>query len=125
MNCISFPKLFSSNNLVTDIKKGYYATLECLKLLLNTEKGSMFGDPDFGIRLRKYWYEQNSYVIKDILIDEIFDQIRMFIPQITVQRRDITIIQERNKLTVHIKAINKSDFQPSSYDVQLMKEEER
>ena len=124
MNCISFPKIFSTK-LITDTKKGYYATLECLRLLLMTERGSLFGDPDFGIRLRRYWYEQNSYVVKDILIDEIFDQIRAFIPQITVQRRDIKITQERNKITVHIKAVNKSDFQLSSYDIQLMKEEER
>jgi len=124
MNCVSFPKIFKTN-VVTDIKKGYQATLECLRLLLMTEKGSLFGDPEFGIRLRRYWYEQNSYVLKDILIDEIFDQIRIFIPQITVERRDITITQEYNKCIVHIRATNKSDFQPSTYDIQLIREEER
>lgn len=124
MNCISFPKIFKTN-VVTDVKKGYDATLECLKLLLMTERGSLFGDPEFGIRLRRFWYDQNSYVLRDILIDEIFDQIRIFIPQITVQRRDIKIEQEHNRCTIYIKAINKTDFQPSTYDVQLIREEER
>ena len=124
MNCLSFPKIFKTD-VVTDVKKGYNATLECIKLLLMTERGSLFGDPEFGIRLRRYWYEQNSYVVRDILRDEIFDQIQVFIPQITVQRSDITITQEHNKCTIHIKAINKADFQPSSYDVQLTREEER
>lgn len=124
MNCISFPKIFKTN-VVTDVKKGYDATLECLKLLLSTERGSLFGDPEYGIRLRRYWYNQNNYVLRDILIDEIFDQIQIFIPQITVQRRDIKTEQEHNKCTVHIRAIDKADFQPSTYDVQLIREEER
>lgn len=124
MNCISFPKIFKTN-VVTDVKKGYDATLECLKLLLSTERGSLFGDPEYGIRLRRYWYNQNNYVLRDILIDEIFDQIQIFLPQITVQRRDIKIEQEHNKCTIHIRAINKADFQPSTYDVQLIREEER
>lgn len=124
MNCISFPKIFKTN-VVTDIKKGYDATLECLKLLLSTERGSLFGDPEYGIRLRRYWYNQNNYVLKDILIDEIFDQIQIFIPQITIQRKDIKIEQEHNKCIIHIRAIDKADFQPSTYDVQLIREEER
>ena len=33
----------------------------------------MFGDPDFGIRLKRYTFNQNNYILRDVLIDEIYE----------------------------------------------------
>lgn len=122
MNCLAFPKMFNANS--TLIKKGRDATNECVDLLLSTEKGEMFGDPYIGIRIKKYIFEQNNYILRDIEIDEIYEQINTFIPQVSVRRSDINIEQQGNKLYCHIKATNRADFTPTTYDLVLYNGEE-
>lgn len=122
MNCIGFPKIFKGNS--TNIITGLEASRECLRLLLSTEVGELFGDPEFGIRLKKYTFNQNNYILRDIIIDELFEQINTFCPQIKVSRNDIDIEQEGKKLYAHIKAINNADFTLSTYDLVLLNGEE-
>ena len=124
MSAIEFPNMFNTSNtkIVTD---SHSATIQNLKLLLTSEKGELFGDPFFGIRLKKYVYNQNNYVLRDILIDEIYSQILVFMPQLIVMRKDIKIEQEKNKLTLKIKATNKVDFTTNMYELALFDDEER
>lgn len=123
MNCVSFPKMFKNNS--TLINKGNKATRECIHLLMSSEVGELFGDPDFGIRLKKFMFNQNNYVLRDILIDEIYTQLNTFCPQITVTRKDIKIRQQGHKLFAIIKAINKVDFVTNTYNLILFEEENR
>ena len=123
MNSLKFPKLF--NNSSTNVVKDYDATLQDVKLLLCSEKGELFGDPFFGIRIKRYAFNQNNYVLRDILIDEIFTQLSTFAPQLTIDRRDIDIVQKNNKMYVKIKAINKIDFTTNMYELVLMEDNER
>lgn len=122
MNCMGFPKIFKGNS--TNIITGLDATKECLRLLLSTEVGELFGDPEFGVRVKKYTHNQNNYVLRDIIIDDLFEAINTFCPQIKVSRNDINIEQERNKLYAHIKAFNMVDFTTSTYDLVLLNGEE-
>lgn len=123
MNCIGFPKMFSNNT--TNIYKGNQATRNCIHLLLSSEVGELFGDPEFGIRLKKFTYNQNNYVLRDILIDEIFTQLNLFCPQVSLTRNDIKIRQDGHTLYAVIKAINKVDFTTSTYNLVLLEEEDR
>ena len=122
MNCIGFPKMFNGNSTI--IKKGIEATKECEMLLLGSEKGEMFGDPQFGIRLKRYTFDQNNYILRDVLIDEIYEQINIFCPQISVRRNNIYIEQRGNKLYARIKAINREDFTTSVYNLVLFESDE-
>lgn len=123
MNSISFPKMFNSTstNVVTD----YDATLQDVKLLLCSEKGELFGDPFFGIRLKRYMFNQNNYVLRDILLDEIFTQLVTFAPQLSIERKNIDIIQRGKTIYAKIKAINKVDFTTNTYELVLMQNSER
>lgn len=85
----------------------------------------MFGDPDFGIRLKRYTFNQNNYILQDVLIDEIYEQICIFCPQIRVNRSDIRIEQDGAYLCAHIKGINNVDFTTSTFDLRLLEGEER
>lgn len=123
MNSIQFPLMF--NNTSTNVVNDYDATLQDVKLLLCSEKGELFGDPFFGIRLKRYMFNQNNYILRDIIIDEIFTQLITFAPQLTVQRKDIDIIQRGTKLYARIKAINKIDFTTNMYELVLMQDSER
>ena len=122
MNCIGFPKMFNSNTTV--IKNGYDATKECAMLLLGSEQGEMFGDPQFGVMVKKFTYNQNNFILRDILIDEILTKFNLFCPQIQITRGDVTIEQEGKKLVVHIKAMNKASFTTNTLDLVLLDEEE-
>ena len=103
MKSIKFPDIFNSNS--TNLVKDLDATKQNTLLLLYTEKGEMAGDPYLGIRLKRYLFEQNNYILKDIIIDEIYTQLALFIPQIKVSREDIKITQSGSKLYCSFKAI--------------------
>lgn len=126
MNSIGYPKMFESSS--TKVVKGLDATKQNLKLLLSSERGDLFGDPDFGIRLKRYLYDQNNYILKDILIDELYNQIAVFMPQLLVDRKDIKIVQDEHNekavLYANIKAMNRLDFTTDMYNLVLFEEKE-
>ena len=123
MKSIGFPKMFgttTSSNLIIDKQ----ATLNDIKLLLGSEKGTLFGDPYYGIKLKYYMYEQNGTILKDIIIDEIYSQIKTFIPQVIVNRKDIDVIQsEKGKLTANIRVTYVVDYSQENYSLVLFREE--
>lgn len=123
MKSLGFPKMFnlSSTVVITDSHK---ATQRNLKSLLLSEKGELFGDPFFGLRLKKYLFNQNDSVLKDIIIDEIYTQIALFMPQLTCNRNDITIIQKDARLIASIKVTNKIDFKTDMFNIVLFQENE-
>ena len=59
---IKYPDMFRSAS--TKTIAGSEATLQNLKTLLLTEKGSLFGDPYYGTNLKKLLFEQNNQVEK-------------------------------------------------------------
>lgn len=122
MNSISFPNMFTTTS--TLVVKDKDASLQDLELLLASEKGELLGDPYFGVRIKRYTFNQNNYLLRDVLVDEIFSQIRVFAPQITVNRNDIKIIQKGNKLIATIKGINKLDFTTDMYQLELLSSDE-
>lgn len=123
MNSINFPKMFTSSGsrIVTDLD----ATKQNTYLLLKSEKGGFLSDPYFGIRLKRYTFEQNSYVLKDILIDEIYTQLAQFIPQLLVDRKDIELIQQGEKVYVKFKGLNRIDFVTNTYEILILNPEDK
>ena len=67
MYSIAFPNMFSTakTNLVRDVD----ATMSNMRLLLASWKNSLIGDPYFGTNLKKFIYEQNNIVLRDLIID--------------------------------------------------------
>lgn len=121
MNSIQFPKMFNSNS--TNIVSEKAASSQDLLLLLKSEKGEFFGDPFFGVRIRKYLYDQNNYLLKDLIIDEIYTQMKTFCPQLYVDRRDIKVTQNHSKLNIKLKALNRLDYTTDTYELVLFEEE--
>lgn len=117
MKSLKFPDMITHHyvNTVEDID----ATYQNLKLFLGSEKGEFVFDPFFGIRLKRYLFEQNNFILRDILIDEIYDQITIFMPQLIIRREDITITADRAKIYCNIKARNQKDFELNSYNLVL------
>lgn len=121
MNTISFPKIFNGNS--TAVKYGDDATKQSIQLLVSCECGEFFGDPDFGIHLKRYFFEQNNVILKDILIDEIYTKIVDYCPQIYLERKDITMFISGNKLVANIVYKNQETFITNMFSLVLFKVE--
>lgn len=119
MKSIAFPDMFRSAS--TNTVDGHEATEQNLRLLLLSEKGSFLGDPYFGVRLKYFLFEQNNSVALDILGDEIYTKIAVFMPQLRVERKDITIVPDHlsGKAFINIRATNMFDYTQESYNLVL------
>jgi hypothetical protein len=125
MRSIKFPQMFYTNyTRVWKTEEFLEATRQNTELLLQCERGELFGDPYFGILLKRYLFEQNNYILRDILIDVIYTQLAIFIPQLKIERRDIKIVQdkEKGKLYCSFSGINQIDYQVNSMSLVLFED---
>jgi len=127
MRSIKFPKMFNSNN--TNVWKSteyLEATMQNTKLVLYTTRGELFGDPYFGLMLKKFMFDQNNYILRDQIIDMIYTQLALFIPQVKVKRENIDIVQDREKGKLYCKfyGINQIDYQLNTFNLLLLEDNE-
>lgn len=125
MRTIKFPKMFNTNNTrVWKASEHLDATKQSSILLLHTGRGELFGDPYFGLMLKRYLFDQNSYILRDAIIDMIYTQLAIFIPQVKVKRKDIEIIQDREKgkLYCTFSGVNQIDYTHNTYNLVLYDE---
>lgn len=120
MTSFSWPNMLNSatSNLVSDKE----AIRSNFRLLLNCEKRSLFGDPNFGVGSLKFNFEQNTPIIADLIIDELYTAIQTFLPQIFVRRSDIKIFRDKIDLFAEIKCIYKLDNTSDLYVINLTSE---
>lgn len=119
MYSIGWPKVFNGDNQTVKLLEEKEAVCTTLHLLLNTEKGELFGDPYFGVRLKRLLFEQNSSILADMLIDELYTAIRDYIPQVTVSRSNITIKRDKINLYASIYVTYNIDNTTDLYSIQL------
>ena len=127
MRTIKFPKMFNTNS--TNVWKGtqYLSqTKQSAQLLLQTERGELFGDPYFGLLFKHYLYSQNDYILKDVIIDMIYQQLAIFIPQVHIKRENINIIQNKEKgiLYCTFSGTSQIDFENNTYSLVMYDESE-
>lgn len=123
MRSIKFPKMFNTNNTNVWKEDEYLAaTKQNAKLTLQTTRGELFGDPYFGLMLKQYLFDQNSFILRDIIIDMIYTQLALFVPQIKVNRNDISIIQDQQKgtLVCNFSGINQIDYTTNMFELVLL-----
>ena len=112
MRSFKFPKMFESNS------SRIWREDE-----LQSERGELECDPYFGILLKHYMFNQNSYILKDMLIDTIYTQIAIFLPQVKVSRNSIDIITTaRGKLYCSFSGINQIDYTHNTFNLLLFDE---
>ncbi len=121
MESIKFPIMFNttSTNGVSDKESNAQSIL----LLLQTERGSLFGDPYYGTRLKKIIFEQNGVLLKDIIIDEIYDSITTFLPKIFIRREDINVYSKKQDIYATINYKNIIDGENDMLTINLLNQE--
>ena len=117
MNSLSFPNMFTSARTV--LLKDHEATMTNLKLLLLSDKNSLFADPYFGTELKKVLFEQNNVVLRDLVIDSIYTAIRVFMPQLQLSRNNIKIKSDGVDVIAEIQCINHIDYKTDLFSIKL------
>lgn len=117
MASIAWPNMFNSAN--TSLVSGKDAVKLNLLLLLNCEKMSLFGDPGFGSILKSVQFQQNDTLLSDLIIDEIYELIVQYLPQVFLTRNDITIVRDKTKIIARIKIIYRIDNTADLFSIQL------
>lgn len=102
MKSLSHPQMFS-NKLYTTVVEDKKATQSNLRLLILSEKNSLFGDPYYGTSLRTLFFEQIDSLLIDLFIDNIYTAILNFMPQIKISRNNITLISEKEHVYINIR----------------------
>ena len=125
MRSFKFPKMFKSNRSNIWREDEYNkATRQNVLLLLQSERGEFECDPYFGILLKHYMFYQNSYILKDMLIDTIYTQLAIFLPQIRVSRNNIDIVtdQLKGRMYCSFSGINQIDYTHNTFNLLLFDE---
>lgn len=123
MYSFQFPNMVS--NTSANIIQDHEATASNLKLILGSTRGSLFGDPYYGTNLKRLMFEQNNQILRDLVIDDIYTTINTFMPQIKVNRNNITITSNRAAVYANIKALNLLDYTTDLYNINLTNFEEK
>ncbi len=127
MRSFHFPDMFKSNSSNIWKSSEYLEqTKQNTTILLHCERGELFGDPYLGIMLKHYLFDQNNYILRDAIIDTIYTQLAIFIPQIKVRREDIQIEQNKQlgKLICSFIGTNQIDYTNNTYNLVLFDESE-
>ena len=122
MRSMKFPKMFNTNNTRAWKSSEYNeATSQNTKLLLHCERGELIGDPYFGLLLKHFMFDPNSYVLRDQIIDMIYTQLAQFSPQVKVERKNISVYKDREKgkLYCEFSGINQIDYTVNTYTLVL------
>ena len=122
MNAIRFPDMLSSNKAAIVTERA--ATQQILKLLLLSNKYTLFGDPYFGSNIRRLLFEYNNVILQDLVIDDIYSAINTYMPQIRVLRQNIVVTSDGNSVSVTIRAQNLLDYSFDEYTINLLNVEE-
>ena len=112
---VAFPNMLG--NTYTNTCEDKEATKQNLRLLLLSEQGTLFGDPEYGVPLKGLIFEQNDPVLSDLFKDAVNTAIATFIPQVVTSIKDISVEQSAGKLSTYIRCINQEDFTTDLYSV--------
>ena len=117
MYSIAFPEMF--NNVRTNLYSDSAATMSNLKLMLLSFKGSLLGDPNYGTRLNEIIYSNNNQILKDLIVDDIYIAIGEFMPQLSVERKNINVYSDGINLYASITATNLLNYTTNLYEINL------
>ena len=122
MYSLSFPEMFARDGTRTMLLENHNATFSNLRLVLLSTKNSLLGDPDFGSLLKSKLFEQNTPILQDLVIDDIYTTILTFMPQLSLKRSDIKVTSDDVDLFATIQCTNLIDYELDTYTINLTTE---
>jgi phage baseplate assembly protein W len=78
------------------------AVVSNLKNLILTQKGERFMQPTFGTNIRKVLFENNTSEIRAILNDTIEDDIKYWLPYVSLKKTTVEPSADRHSLNIKL-----------------------
>lgn len=75
--------------------------IEDLQMLLSTEKGTLWGRPDYGTDIQKYLFEPTVEVTGEAIRQEIISAIKRSYPNLKLNKVDVTFIQDGINVNIY------------------------
>lgn len=123
-NSFSFPDMIDNNSGGYKYIDDKESIKQNLRLLLLSKKTELLGDPYFGTNLQRLIFDPNDIIIKDLVVDEIYNVIKIFMKEIFIERKNITITKNKGNLYVNLNLIYKLDRTNDLYNIILISNEE-
>ena len=140
MYSIAFPDIF--NGAKVNLNKDFDAVKVNLKSLLMSNRGGLYGDPHYGVNIKKIlWGQAASQLVLDmkggnnwkagktpmtieLLKDEIFDAIYSYMPQVEIKRDDINVKVQGNIVQASIELKADSTIPSNLFNIQILLDDE-
>lgn len=84
--------------------------LSRLRCLMNTWEGERFMQPDYGININKYLFDNYNDNLDTLISNEIINKLDYWLPNLSVDSLNLDVSEiDNNKIAVTIKVSLKSD----------------
>lgn len=121
---IQHPDTFSFISGNTNLTDYLNAVNQSVRLILSTSPGELFGDPNYGSRLKEYLYDYVDESFVNIIKLEIADSLTKWEPRITVRPDMISLDYEGTTVVVTIDYILKyTDYKNTYQYITKVREE--
>lgn len=120
MYSIAFPNIF--NGSTVRLYKDDTAINSNLRLLLGSNRGGLYGDPHYGVDIKQIlWDNQINPLMRSLVQDEIYEAVKSYMPQCTVDREDITMIDNGNNfVTLQVKVKTDAGIVTDMFNIELL-----
>lgn len=85
----------------TETSRQLTKLVEDLKLFLSTEKGTLWGRPDYGTKIQEYLFEPTTEETGEAIRLEVYNALKRSYPELNVQQVDITILDNGIKVNIY------------------------
>lgn len=121
---IQHPDTFSFISGDTNLTEYLSAINQSVRLILSTSPGELFGDPNYGSRLKEYFHDYVDDSFDNIIKLEIVDSLSQWEPRISVRPEDIEIDYKGTIVTINITYLLKyTDYRNTYQYITRIKEE--
>lgn len=100
VNSIKHPNEFSAVSGRTQLVKEIESIEQSMRLLLLTEKGECFGDPELGSHLTSYLYQFSGEMLYQMIRDDIAQTITEQDSRVSVRSEDVQVVEEDETLRI-------------------------
>lgn len=138
MYSIAFPDIFNGSKV--NLTKDYDAIKVNLKSLLMSNRGGLYGDPHYGVDIKKILWAQAAAPLEierftggkwnkdpiriELLKDEIFNAIYSYMPQISIKRDDIDVTVDGTTVQASIEVKADSSIPSDLFNIKIMLDED-
>lgn len=118
INTFNFPDTFSNDGRVL-MKEGVPAINQDLGLMIKCQRPQLRGDPNFGSKLRRQKYSQNTTVLRNQIKDDIIILTQLYDTRVLMTAKDVDVSLQDNYFYANCQYYLKSEDSQFGFEIGL------